>query len=275
MKPLSPKKRRVYVWVFVALFFFSVPIALLYAGGYRYKPGFGLVETGGIFLSVPYSDATAYLNGKVVGRSSILNKNFYIDDLAPSAYVLHVVRASSTPWYKTVVVEPKIVTEARATLVPEDIEVMRLVRGTTSSPTSRAVATRLYDAYREAFRTAATTTADIGSKSDVDIVVRKGDIFAVWTQSGKKPSDNFCESPSRCVQEFSIEHGKQTAISVGFFGSGVVYATKEGGVFFSEIDVRPTPVTAPLYPYHDVDMRVVDGTLIVKNGNTLYEIGRF
>ena len=272
MKPLSPRKRRAYVWLFVALFFFSVPIALLYAGGYRYKPGFGLVETGGIFLSVPYSDATAYMNGKEVGRSSILNKNFYINDLAPSAYVLHVIRASSTPWYRTVVVEPKIVTEARATLVPEDIEIVRLVRGTTSSPTSRAVTPRLYDTYRNAFNTAATTTAGIGSRSDVDIVIRKGDVFAVWTQPDKKPSDNFCESPSSCVQEFSIEHGKQTAISVGFFGSGVVYATREGGIFFSEVDVRPTPVTAPLYPYHDVDMRVVGGALIVKNGNTLYQV---
>ena len=272
MKPLSPKKRRAYVWLFVALFFLSVPVALLYAGGYRYKPGFGLVETGGIFLSVPYSDATAYLNGNEVGRSSILNKSFYINDLAPSAYVLHVARASSTPWYRTVVVEPKIVTEARATLIPEDIEVIRLVRGTTSAPTSRAVAPRLYDTYRNAFKVAATSTHKLGSRSEVEAVVRGSDIVAVWTETGKRPSDNFCEQPSSCVQEFSIEDGKQTAVSVGFFGSGVVYATKEGGIFFSEVDVRPTPVVVSLYPFRDVDMRVVDGALIVKNGNTLYQV---
>src|SRR3989344_7865641 len=110
MKPLSPRTRRLYLYVLSALFLISVPAALLYSSGYRYKAGFGLVRTGGIFLSIPYSDATVSLNGKEAGTTGFLTRRFYIDDLAPSTYAIHVEREGSNPWYRALVVEPSIVT---------------------------------------------------------------------------------------------------------------------------------------------------------------------
>ncbi|MBI2613033.1 hypothetical protein HYW59_04495 [Candidatus Kaiserbacteria bacterium] len=271
MKPLSPRKRRLYVWLFVLLFFISVPLALLYAGGYRYKPGYGIVETGGIFISVPYSDAMVLLDGDAVGRSGILNKNFYMDDLAPAAYELQVTRASSTSWHRTVVVEPRIVTEARVVLLPEEIEPIRLARS-TSTPPIRSVPPQRYDSYLRAFSIAATTTAESG---ELEAFVRAGDVYVSWVHPEKKSPDSFCKRPSSCVGEFVVERGSQTTVSVALFDGGIVYATREGGVFFSEMDIRPTPVVVVLYPKARADARVVNGALIIKDGSVLYQIEGF
>src|SRR3989344_5401481 len=100
MKPLSPRTRRLYLYVLSALFLISVPAALLYSSGYRYKAGFGLVRTGGIFLSIPYSVATVSLKRRDAGTTGFLSRIFYTDDLAPSPYGMHVERDGSNPWYR-------------------------------------------------------------------------------------------------------------------------------------------------------------------------------
>src|SRR5258708_7086424 len=112
MKPLSPLRRRIYLIVLALLFCIVVPCALLFAAGWRYKSGFGLVQTGGIFINVPSSDATISLNGEPVGTSSFLNHNFYISDLASSAYLVRVEKPGYRPWDKVLVVEPELVTDA-------------------------------------------------------------------------------------------------------------------------------------------------------------------
>ena len=274
MRPLSPKKRLTYLIILSGLFCVSVPLVLLYASGYRYKVGFGIVQTGGIVLSVPYENAVVFLNGQEIGRSGLLNRNFYIDDLAPSAYDVRVAREGARTWYRTLVVEPKIVTGGRAVLLPEEIETILLLRNGSVSSTTRGVSAAAYNAYLDAFSTPATSTAkDRGARDSGEVaVVEDGNVYVQWLKSGTKPPDYFCGRPSYCADIISVEKGKQRAVSAMFFGGGIVYATREGGVYFSEADVRPAPVSVPLYPRARADARVVDGKLIVKDGKEMYEI---
>ena len=94
----------------------------------------------------------------------------------------------------------------------------------------------------------------------------------LWTDAETLPPSRYCLGPSSCSMEIPVESGKQTAVKAEFFGGGVVYATKEGGVFLKEIDVRPEPLSVQLYPVRGAEFRVVDGRLIVKDGTALYEI---
>lgn len=275
MKPLSPRKRFFYLVVLTMLFFVSVPVALLYSSGYRYKQGFGLVKTGGIYLSVPYDDATISLNGEVIGTTRFLNKSFYIDDLAPSSYAVHVEQEGSRPWYRTLVVEPQLVTRAEVLLIPEAFETVRLTRGGQTSTSTRALSADLYDSHLAAFKTPATSTTSSGRGVALEVAIENGDAYVHWGESEREPQDNFCIRPSNCVESFLIEDSKETAVSVSLFGGGVVYATRQGGVFFSEIDIRRTPISAALYPRWGADARVIDDELIVKDGNALYAIEGF
>lgn len=298
MKPLSPLRRRLYVFALVALFFLVVPIAFLYAAGWRYKEGFGFVHTGGIFVYVPYSGATISLNGKPVGESGFLNHRLYLSDLAPSAYVVQVSKKGYTTWNKILVVEPSLVTDAQSLLVPDPVQALKLTTApvptsstvssstsltagssaqltasTTSEQVSAAQLLDIRDAFVESF--ASSTDPRAIAHDGMRVVVEGGNASVLWTDPNRRIPSAFCGRPSYCVQVIPIEDGPRTTVEAAFYGGGVVYATKEGGIFFSEADVRPTVTALALYPKAGATFRIVQGALIVKYKNDYYHLTGF
>lgn len=270
MKPLSRNKRRTYLYGLIALFLICLPISLFFASGYRFKFGFGFVKTGGIFISVPYTDAEVSINGEAVGTSGILKRGFYIDNLAPSSYEILVSRTGSHDWRRTLVVEENLVSDARAFLVSKTIETIPIVYGAETSTTTKAISLSQYGLYRAAFEVpAATSTRGTFGES---VFVERGDVYVRLSDKGSLFTSNFCGRPSYCVSEIPIERGKQASVGAAFFGGGVVYATKEKGVFLAEADIRSTPVLVPIYAKPGALFRIIDGVLIVKDGKALYEI---
>lgn len=268
MKPLSPRKRRMYVWLFVGLFFISVPLALLYAGGYRYKWGFGLVQTGGIFVSVPYSDATVFLNGAEIGRSSILNRNIYVDDLAASTYEVNVIREGMHPWTRILVVEPELVTDVDVFLVPQAPDIVQLTIADSSASGTTQVSQRIFSEYQDAFKAPpATTTASRFGTLDVE----KGGVFLRWKKEETVLPSIYCVRPSSCVSEIPIATKGQGITNAAFFSGGVIYATRNG-IYIKEAEIRPGPIIIPLYEKRGAGFRIIDGHLIIKYGTRLYEI---
>ncbi len=272
MQPLSINIRRVYFFGFLALFLVCLPIALLFASGYRFDNQLGFVRTGGIFISVPYADATVLLNGREVGTSGILKRGFYLDGIAPGSYVMSVIREGSLPWYRTLVVEQEIVSDAHVLLIRNKIEAIPLSSKITTSTSTRTISLADHDAYRKAFSVLpATSTPGSGGE---ELFVEKGNVYVRLVDDASLPASKFCVRPSSCVREIPIEQGTQMATNAMYFGGAIVYVTKEGGVFLSEADVRPTPVSAPLYSRRNADARIIDGTLIIKDGAQFYEIER-
>lgn len=282
MQPLSKRTRRTYLYILVVLFFAILPFTIFYASGYRFKSGIGFVQTGGISISVPYDGAVVSLNGEEVGESRFLNRNFYIDDLLPGSYAVLVSSEEHYPWYRTLVVERELVSDARALLLSKDPEIVLLLPQSTSTPELGQVgtsSTRVIDSdthaeYLLAFdEPAATTTSGaLMEQSDMGVYVVEGDVVVRWLSPEKFLPSNFCTAPSQCVFEIPIETGSPASLHAGFFGGGVVYGTAENGIIFSEADVRPTPVSFPLYPKRGAEFRIIDGLLILKDGKELYQV---
>ena len=264
-------KRRLYLVGLIVLFFCLFPIVIFYTIGYRFKTGLGFVQMGGIYVSVPYSDARVVLDSREIGTSNILNHGFYIANLIPGVYTLHVEREESRPWTRTIVVEPQLVTDVRALLAPQKIELVRLVDTKAATTSERALSHTEYLRYSAAFRLPAATTS-VSSLAGEKVVVERGNVFVRWSLPDAPPPSYFCTRPSSCAFEIAIERGQEVATSAVFFGSGIVYRTKEGGVFFREADVRPTPTALDLYPKYGADFRIIDGQLIVKDGAALLEV---
>ena len=112
MQPLSPTIRRLYLALFMFLFAALIPVVIFYADGWRYKSNYGFVRTGGIYISVSYPDANVYFNGAVIGTSGFLDHTFYIGDLAPSSYIVHVEKDGYLSWDKLLTVDEQLVTDA-------------------------------------------------------------------------------------------------------------------------------------------------------------------
>lgn len=270
MQPLSPKKRRLYLYLLVGLFFIIVPIVILYASGYRFKGEFGFVQTGGIYLSVSQSGTAVSLNGEEIGESGILRKSFYISDLSPGSYVIQAAQEGYHPWLRTLVVESELVTDANILLVPLDPVIVELSFSSTAATTAKRVSREVYNQYLDAFDARPSTTTPHTSQGA--LFVERGNLFLRWEDANTSPPSSFCLEPSSCTREISIEIGRQTTAHTAFWGGGIVYTTLEGGVFMTEGDIRPTTITAQLYPVRGATFRIVDERLIIKDGNKLYEV---
>lgn len=279
MQPLSKLKRRLYLYGLMLVFVLCLPIVMFYANGYRFQSGIGFVRTGSIIISVSESNAAFSLDGVEIGASGFLRHNFYVDNLAPGTYQILVTREGDHPWHRTLIVEPELVTDAQAFLVPVEITSIRLVdsvkvASSTIAATTMATPHATYESYRKAFlpSTATSTPVTPVRTSNEIVLVEKGNVMVRWTDAGVLPPSHFCLEPSLCGTEIPIENGKQNATNAEFFGGGVVYTTAEGGVFLQEIDIRPEPLSVQLYPVRGAEFRVVNGRLIVKDGTALYEI---
>lgn len=278
MQPLSPLVRRLYLALFMFLFAALLPAVIFYADGWRYKSGFGLVRTGGIFVSVPYPDASISLNGQSVGRSGFLERSFYMGDLAPSAYIVHVESEGYRPWNRLIVVEEQLVSDARALLLPQEMPVLRLVAATstatqTASTTIRIVPRATLTTYTALFAAAASasSTIPVDEQDGVGLFLERGSLVARWREENSFPPSHFCERPSVCVDTIVLENITEVR-AARFFRGGVVYATQSGEIHFLEVDVRRTPLHILLFSAPNPDIRIVDDALIVKSGTTFYEI---
>lgn len=282
MQPLSARRRLIYLLVLILVFVTALPVTILYATGYRYKPGTGLVRIGGIFISVPYSGAKVFLNGKVLGESGFLQHDFYVGTLVPDTYNVSVEEVGMLQWTRSLVVEEQLVTDARALLIKKDIGILRLVVATTTDATSSplvATTTRVSPdddaAIKAAFNkpAATSTVGTLGEFRGEAIFVEKGDTYVRWMNAGEFPPSVFCESPSSCVPRIQIEASPNTkSVNAAFFMGGIVYTTLERGVYFSEADVRPGIIRMPIYEKPGADFRIVLGRLFVKDGSKYYEI---
>lgn len=271
MEPLPKNTRRIYLALFAALFLITVPIAILYASGYRFDKSLVIDTIGGISLNVPIGDAEVSINGKKVGVSGIFNRNFFIDNLPPDTYALMVEREGYYPWYKTVIVEKQLVTQAQAFLIPKNLEVVRLVRSSvasTTASTTRALAAATYDSYLKVFATTTATTTQSGS---ITLSVEKGRAKLHYGGENSAIPDSFCLMPSSCSIDFYVTEEGMRVVHAEFFEGGVIYQVPEG-VFIAEADARPTATVAPIYAVRGADFRIISGSLIIKAGTTLYEI---
>ncbi len=279
MEPLSHRTRISFLFILVALFAIILPFSALYASGYRFK-NFTLVETGGVYISAPTSDVAITINGEPVGVTSLFNKTFYINNLVPGSYVVQASLDGHYPWAKILTVEPRIVTDVSAFIVPQTLSVLELKVGTTTSATVVGVSALTLAEFKDAFRLP-TTTPEVSATSTptdardgMDLFVENGEVFIRWARDASSTPSLFCLHPSSCESELKIKKGKESAISAVFFGAGVLYRINSG-IYYSEIESRPTPLTVPVYLRRGADFRVFDGRLIVKDGASFFEVTGF
>jgi hypothetical protein len=288
MKPLSRRTRLIYLAVSVAAFLFTVPIAVFYASGYRFN-GFSLVETGGIYVSVPVGDASVFINGKEEGTSGLFTRSFYTDNLASGKYVVQVSREGYYPWVKKLVVEPRIVTDVAAFMVPQSLTIreVKIRAAEDIASTTRSVSKNEYAAILKAFTLSATsssplpvnslsaTSTPVDTSAGRELYIENGNLVVRWAKDPRSTPSAFCMKPSSCTGEFFIEKGKDTVTAAEFFVGGIIYATRESGIFLSENDIRPTPLVVPMYTRPLAQYRIINGTLIIKDGKLFYEISGF
>lgn len=251
MEPLSLATRRWYAIISSVMFVAVLGVAALYASGYNVNvKKLSVVETGGVHVAVPAIDAVVTLNGKEVGKSSLLTHSFFLDNLAPGTYAVTVVADGYYPWTKNLVVLPKLVTEANAFMVPTDLTLVSAI----------APATKV-----------ATTTEVSGG---LLLTVADGAVTLTWTRDLAEAPEAFCLAPHSCIAEVPVAPADIKATDARFFENGVVYRTAKG-IYFAEADIKRPRVLVPLYQKPGATFRVDKKRLYISDGAVTYEVTGF
>lgn len=286
MEPLPLTTRRLYASLFFILFIIILPIAGLYASGYRLE-GFALVPTGGIHLSTPVSGLVISINGEEMERSSLFSRSFFFDNLPPGPYVVAVASDEFYPWSKNVLVESRVVTDLASLAVRNPLIVRELVIATSSVSALESATSTVRRIPQETFRsivsvfsatTTATSTAQhmvpVSESGGVSLLLVNGDLWVRWDRAAAPPG-SFCARPSSCVTTFALERGVETVTDAHFFAGGVVYRTRESGVYFTEVDVKNPRFTIPVFTAPNTMFEIVNGTLYVESDTSYFEVEGF
>lgn len=290
MKPMSIGKRRLYFYTLLAVFFLIIPIIILYTSGYRLQ-GFRLVETGGIYIYSPEANSIIYLDNNKEHETSIFQKDYFVQDLAPGTYSVLIAKDGFWPWIKEVTVEERIVSEAIAFLIPKDPENETIPKTTQEIVVKKNGATTTIEKTNQEYQDAlilfkappagiatttlsgASTTEKISGRSRVGLWQEDNRILARWTKDVSSLPNYFCRGKI-CTDMVIVFSSPDKIRSFDFYPGreDVVLIAVQTGVYAIEIDTRKAQNFQPVYKGVSPAFIISDNTLYIKDENNIFRI---
>lgn len=297
MEILPLKIRRRYFIGLLITFIVFAPLLVLYASGYRVTSDFRIIKTGGIYVEVPVSGASFFVNDMFEGQGSLFQKSFFIQNLVPRTYTVRIDREGYHDWRKEVDVYPQLITHGKALMLPKEPERIRLVPITATT----SVATTTEEIYEEvvdteydallalfaatstgvhAFSEGATTTilynnatTTVRELGDIGIWRDKVGLHAWWLGDEERLPYFFCELTT-CRREILVSEEGDRIRHFDFLSNENQFVIVEwpDGVFVTELDTRSPQNVQPLYPIAGAQFRVVGGDIYVLDTEKLFRV---
>ncbi len=302
MKPLSLKKRRVYFYTLLAVFFIIIPIITLYTSGYRIGKGFRLVETGGIYIYSPEAGADIYVDDKKKKTTNIFQKELFLQDLTPGIYVVYITKEGFWPWAKEVEVEERKVTTTIAFLVPKEPKGEVISRTLAADPTQATTTpatkerlnpehTDIVNLFREheaekkrifalAAKTAAATSTTenipeifLATRGRVGLWQDGTRVTATWQKEVDSLPNYFCRDKV-CEKTVVVFNSVAPIKDVDFYPGreDAVLIAVQNGIYVIEIDARKYQNFQPVYKGVDPYFVLSGNTLYIKDNNNFFKI---
>lgn len=126
---MTIKTRRKLLWLSILLFLLAAPPIVLYSTGWRLTSDFKIKRVGGLFIAVPEAGAVFYLDGRPIKNTNFLQSGVFIQELTPGAHSIMVSKDGFWPWTKKLEVAESAVAEAKAFMLPQNINGKILLNG--------------------------------------------------------------------------------------------------------------------------------------------------
>ncbi len=272
------KKRRLYFFLFLALFLLAIPILVLYTSGWRLDNNLKLVKTGGIYISAPSSGAEIYVNNKLGKITNIIQHDFFEQNLTPGTYFVFVYKDGYWPWSKELQVHEQLVSDAHAFLVPREPkteEIFKILPIYQSVLTIFSARPSLNANNAELTTETASATTTI-TRDKVELILSGNTIFAKWLGSADAAPSYFCdEYKQKCAEKIAVFTSSTKIKTFDFYPgrNDVVLIARKNGIYAVELDRRKIQNFALVYAGGDPDFRIgSDGAFYVKDGSTFYRV---
>lgn len=271
MKPLSLRRRRMYLLVFGVVFFISIPLLILYATGYRFGDALNLIRTGGLHISVPYSGAQVLIGDTIIKETSVFQKNIFVQNLRPGSYEVKVQKSGLQSWSKRLIVFPQRVTEGYAFLLPGEpkaIAIPEFLAKETATSTLKNIQKKNPE-YTSALSLFATTTKTatssefVKTRRKLSVTNIEGTLHAVWEGDIDSVPHYFCVNES-CKKEIILDTNSQVK-SFDFFPGrdDLLVVALSRGIYVIEIDDRSAQNVQVILEVPQSDFRIRDDEVII------------
>lgn len=289
MSPMSLTKRRMYFFLFLALFLLAIPVLVLYTSGYRLGDNLQLVKTGGIYISAPGSGAEIYVNNKIGKITNILQHDFFEQNLTPGTYFIFVYKEGYWPWSKELQVHEQLVVDAYAFLVPREPkteEITKILPKTADNPTGgpnssyqdvlALFSSRISTSTAMRLNTETASATTTVTRDKVQLIRTDSTISAKWLGDINKAPFYFCdEYKQKCAGKINIFTSPTKIKTFDFYPgrNDVILIARKNGIYAVEADVRKIQNFALVYAGNDPDFRIgSDGGFYVKDGSAFYRV---
>lgn len=287
MKPLSLRRRRIYLGFFSFVFILTIPILILYATGYRLSSALNIIRTGGLHISVPYSGAKVHIGDEITKETSVFQKNIFIQNLRPGSYEVKVTKDGMQAWSKRLVVFPQTVTEGFSFLILEkplleEIPEFLVDKNNSASTTTKSVQKKpVKNAnYSEIILLFGTSTKSTATSTDILKIKRKlsveninGILHVLWQGNQDSTPYYFCVNQI-CKNEVIIKTASKVRTFDFFPGrDDLLVVAISNGIYVVDIDDRSDHNIQYLMEASNLDFRIKDGeTIYIKDGKKIYRV---
>lgn len=111
---MTKRKRRFLFYILIAAFLLLSPLLIFYSLGYTFDLNSVKVEKiGGIFIKSKTLRLHVFLDGVFVKETSFFSGGALLTSVGPGTHLLRLEKQGFNPWFKTVEVQPAVVTELR------------------------------------------------------------------------------------------------------------------------------------------------------------------
>jgi len=291
MNPMPLKKRRIYFYILLAVFFIIIPLITLYTSGYRIQ-GLKIVETGGIYIYSPESGSEIYIDGRKKKVTGIFQKDWFVQNIKPGSYEVLISKDGFWPWLKEVEVKERHVTEAIAFLVPKELDSNIIPAEIPGEVATSTIANPEYGRVSELFEdefvavesgTISTTTVSANkeeiifekmSRRDRVGIWRDGNqIFAKWLKDKEDTPNFFCRDGD-CTEQVLVFSSVEPIRTIDFYPGrdDVVLVAVSNGIFAIEIDIRTNQNFQPIYKGVSPLFIISNGQFYIKDQENIFMV---
>ncbi len=276
---MSEKRRNVTLIILVFVFFIFGPILILSASGYSIMDigsiiKLNLHKTGGIYISNIGNNSEVFLDGKVAGNSSFLERSILLQRLSPKVHIIEVEKDGFLGWSKEVSVYPNRVTEVRPVLVPENITAKKITDKNLIATISKILLKKIES-------TISTSTGVIIFEDNHTVlsIINKGNIKIEWLSADDTPQ-YMCLS-GVCDPSMSITLAeKVTDLEWHPENSNGIISITSKGIYIVELDPRGSRIINKIISPSDLKLSSFDkaklfeykGDIYLKTADSFYEI---
>lgn len=279
MEPLSSRKRKMYFTVCVLLFVLLCPVVILYSIGYRFDKTLGFVKTGGLYINLDLPGAEIYLDSKLVRHTNVLFDSYFLQNLRPKEYFIIVAKEGYYSWAKRLPIMPEKVTQIEPFLLPKETPLREIPM--QNQEYSQILAFFLKENASELLQSEDLIRERVRVKDGehfllegkVAIWQKDNTVYAGWASTLTTIPYFFCTN-EECSGNVKVFTSPSKLVHADFFPgkNNLVIIAYADGILVSEIDIRHTQNTEPLYMIPGADFRVIDDVVYVKDGEKLFEV---